>query len=231
MSPRIPLLGRRLIVELVTADRERRGADFADVRAWPTGITGFDDLVFLFSSTVLAHGVASLRLDEAAYLYRLVRDEQPEVVVEIGRYRGGSTLLLAAALESGVLHSYDVATRQGRSGAELDNQLVAALARYDLSDRVRLHMEDSHTATPDTPQIDVLFVDGDHSEAGVRADFERWARLVVPGGHLLFHDAVDAPDFVPTSVPGPRSVVAAVGGDFEPRPGAGSIAHLVRRQP
>jgi predicted O-methyltransferase YrrM len=231
VSPRIPLLGRRLIVELVTADRERRGTDFADVRGWPTAITGFDDLVFLFSSTVLAHGVASLRQDEAAYLYRLVRDEQPGVVVEIGRYRGGSTLLLAAALERGVLHSYDVATRQGRSGAELDNQLVAALDRYDLSDRVRLHVEDSHTAAPAMSQIDVLFIDGDHSEAGVRTDFDRWAPLVAPRGHVLFHDAVDAPDFVPPSHPGPRSVVATVGGDFEPGPGAGSIAHFVRRQP
>jgi len=33
MPPRIPLLGRRLIVELVTVDRERRGTDFADVKA------------------------------------------------------------------------------------------------------------------------------------------------------------------------------------------------------
>jgi len=211
-------------------DRERRGTDFADVKAWPTSIAGFDDLVFLFSSTLLAHGVASLRLDEAAYLYRLVRDEQPEVVVEIGRYRGGSTLLFAAALDRGVLHSYDIATRQGRSGAELDNQLGAALDRYDLSDRVRLHVEDSRTAAPPASQIDVLFIDGDHSEAGVRADFDRWAPFVGPGGHLLFHDAVDAPDFIPTSAPGPRSVVAAVEGDLEPRPGAGSIAHFVRRQ-
>jgi predicted O-methyltransferase YrrM len=231
VSPRIPLLGRRLIVELVTADRERRGTDFADLQGWPTAITGFDDLVFLFSSTVLAHGVASLRFDEAAYLYRLVRDEQPGVIVEIGRYRGGSTLLLAAALERGVLHSYDIPNRQGRSGAELDSQLVAALDRYDLSGRVRLHVEDSHTAAPAAPQIDMLFIDGDHSEAGVRTDFDRWAPLVAPGGHVLFHDAVDAPDYVPTSVPGPRSVVAAVEGDFERRPGAGSIAHFVRRQP
>jgi predicted O-methyltransferase YrrM len=231
VSPRIPLLGRRLIIELVISDRERRGTDFADVRTWPTAITGFEDLVFLFSSTVLAHGVASLRLDEAAYLYGLVHDEQPEVAVEIGRYRGGSTLLLAAALQHGVLHSYDIQTRQGRSGAELDNQLVAALDRYGLSDRVRLHVEDSHTAAPVESQIDLLFIDGDHSEPGVRRDFDRWGPLVAPGGHVLFHDAVEVPDFVPPSRPGPRSVVAAVGGDFEPRPGAGSMAHFVRRQP
>jgi predicted O-methyltransferase YrrM len=231
VSPRIPLLGRKLIVELVITDRERRGTDFADVRRWPGAITGFEDLTFLFSSTILAHGVASLRLDEAAYLYRLVRGEQPQVVVELGRYRGGSTLLLAAALEHGVLHSYDIETRQGRPGADLDRDLMAALDRFDLSDRVRLHVEDSQTAAPIESHVDVLFIDGDHSESGVRADFARWAPLVRVGGHVLFHDAVEAPDLVPPCAGGPRSVVAGVTDGFERRDGAGSIAHFVRSQP
>jgi predicted O-methyltransferase YrrM len=230
VSPRIPLLGRKLIVELVIADRERRGTGFTQIRQWPDAITGFEDLVFLFGSTVLAHGMASLRLDEAAYLYRLVRDERPAVIVEIGRYRGGSTFLLAAALEQGLLHSYDVETRQGHPGAELDRELQGALDRYGLSSRVHLHVEDSQTANPATAEVDLLFIDGDHSERGVRADFERWAPLVAPGGHVLLHDAVDAPDFVPTSQPGPRAMVAAVGTGLEPRPGAGSIAHFVRRR-
>ena len=65
----------------------------------PIALDGFEDLTFLFTSTILAHGVASLRLDEAAFLYRLVRDTQPETVVEIGRYRGGSTVIIAAALD------------------------------------------------------------------------------------------------------------------------------------
>jgi predicted O-methyltransferase YrrM len=175
--------------------------------------------------------VASLRLDEAAYLYRLAKGEQPQVVVELGRYRGGSTLLLAAALEHGVLHSYDIETRQGRPGADLDRELMAALDRFDLSDRVRLHVEDSQTAAPTESHVDMLFIDGDHSEAGVRADFARWAPLVRIGGHVLFHDAVEAPDLVPPCADGPRSVVAGVTGDFERREGAGSIAHFVRSQP
>ena len=231
MSPRVPLAGRKLIAEVVTADRERRGSGFADVGTWPAAISGFEDLAFLFSSTILAHGVASLRLDEAAYLFRLVRDEQPNVAVEIGRYRGGSTLLLAAALEHGVLHSYDIETRQGRSGEELDHELMVVLDWFGLSEKVRLHVEDSHTVAPIDSHIDLLFIDGDHTESGVRADFERWAPLVPPGGHVLFHDAVDAPDFVSPAHRGPRSVVMEVSDDFERRDGAGSIAHFVRRRP
>jgi predicted O-methyltransferase YrrM len=37
--------------------------------------------------------------------------------------------------------------------------------------------------------IDFLFIDGDHSEAGVNQDWEEWHRFVVPGGVVAFHDA------------------------------------------
>jgi predicted O-methyltransferase YrrM len=37
--------------------------------------------------------------------------------------------------------------------------------------------------------IDLLFVDGDHTEEGVRRDWNEWNRFVVPGGIVIFHDA------------------------------------------
>jgi predicted O-methyltransferase YrrM len=226
---RLPRAVRRLVAELVIAERERRGSDFTDVARWPSRVAGFEDLTFLFSSTILAHGIASLRLDEAAYLYGLVRAEDPQTVVELGRFRGGSTFLLAAALRTGIVHSYDIAMRQGQPGDELDRALRAALERYELAARVELHVADSQTAEPPTHSIDVLFVDGDHREEAVRADLAHWSPHVAPGGHLLFHDAVDAPDFVPPYEAGPARVVAELGDDFERREGAGSLAHFVRR--
>jgi len=36
--------------------------------------------------------------------------------------------------------------------------------------------------------IDFLFIDGDHTYAGVRRDFEIWSELLTPGGHVAFHD-------------------------------------------
>jgi predicted O-methyltransferase YrrM len=225
----LPRALRRLLAELVIGDRERRGSGFRDVERWPERLSGFDDLAFLFTSTVLAHGIASLRLDEAAYLHRLVRDTSPRTVVEIGRFRGGSTLLLAAALENGVLHSYDIDTRQGRSGAELDDELRKALERYGLSDRVRLHVADSRTAEPPDTPIDLLFIDGDHSEGGVRADYEHWRPRLAAGGHVLFHDAVDAPDFISPRDEGPAKVAAIAARELVPQAGAGSLAHFVSR--
>ena len=37
-------------------------------------------------------------------------------------------------------------------------------------------------------KIDVLFIDGDHTYAGVKADFDLWSPLVRPGGLVIFHD-------------------------------------------
>lgn len=37
--------------------------------------------------------------------------------------------------------------------------------------------------------IDLLLIDGDHSEPGVRRDWNEWSPFVRPGGVVVFHDA------------------------------------------
>ena len=37
-------------------------------------------------------------------------------------------------------------------------------------------------------KLDFLFIDGDHSYDGVKADFEMYAPMVRPGGLIAFHD-------------------------------------------
>ena len=43
-------------------------------------------------------------------------------------------------------------------------------------------------AAPRGEPLDLLFIDGDHSYDGVRADFELYGRLVRPGGLIALHD-------------------------------------------
>jgi predicted O-methyltransferase YrrM len=48
----------------------------------------------------------------------------------------------------------------------------------------------SHDAVCDwDATIDLLFIDGDHSEAGVERDWNSWSRFVKVGGVAIFHDA------------------------------------------
>jgi predicted O-methyltransferase YrrM len=193
-------LGQRSIEAVLLRDPERfvatlgaalsQRATFGTVGSWPPSLRGFDDLAFLFSSNRANAGIASLAFDEAAYLYRLVIELPPgATVVEIGRFKGGSTFLIAAALPEGArLWSYDPHYKLAEETAP-DSPLRNALARYGLEDKVEIIVADSSTGTPPPEPCALVFVDGDHTYDGVRADYRRWRCLLADGGDLLFHDA------------------------------------------
>lgn len=213
--------GKNLIHAAVLRDpAEMR---FRNVERWPDRVRGFEDLAFMFSSNQLNHGVASLQLDEAALLFRLARDVQRGPVAEIGRFRGGSTVIFSSALPEGVeLWSYDL-------NAGFDDELRSVLERFGLAHKVHLVVGDSRAVDPPGEPLELLFIDGDHTYEGAKADHERWSAFVRPGGHLLFHDAVDTGGYG-NVYPGVSRVVAEVerGGGWRREPGAGSIAHFVR---
>ena len=206
--------------------RDPASMRFANVTTWPGEVRGFEALAFMFSSNQLNHGVASLQLDEAAFLFRLARDVRRGPVVEIGRFKGGSTLIMSSALPDGVeLWSYDahVALRPDMPGSLLDAELRGALERFGLDSKVKLLVGDSKTADPPPDPIELLFIDGDHTYEGARSDFERWGTFVAPGGRVLFHDAVDTGGYG-NVYPGVARAVAGIGAGWDREPGAGSIA-------
>jgi predicted O-methyltransferase YrrM len=221
-------IGKNLIHASVLRDpAEMR---FRNVERWPETVRGFEDLAFMFSSNQLNHGVASLQIDEAALLYRLARDVESGQVAEIGRFKGGSTIVFASALPAGVeLWSYDfhVALRPDMPGKELDEELRGALVRFGLDGKVHLLVADSRTAEPPPGELALLFIDGDHSYEGAKADFDRWSTFVRPGGHVLLHDAVDTGSYG-NVYPGVARVAGEIGAGWERQPGAGSIAHFVK---
>lgn len=221
-------IGKNLIHASVLRDPSQ--LRFRNVEHWPETVRGFEDLAFIFSSNQLNHGVASLQIDEAALLFRLARDLDRGPVVEIGRFKGGSTIVFASALPAGVeLWSYDfhVALRPDMPGAELDDELRAALVRLGLDSKVHLLVADSRTAEPPPGELALLFIDGDHSYDGAKADFDRWSTFVRPGGHVLLHDAVDTGGYG-NVYPGVARLAAEIGAGWERRAGAGSIAHFVK---
>ena len=222
-------LGKNLVHAAVLPDPA--SMRFPNVGRWPNDVRGFEDLAFLFSSNQLSHGVASLQIDEAALLYRLGRDATTGPVVEIGRFKGGSTFIFAASMPELVeLWSYDfhLALRPDMPGEDLDAELRAALGRFGLTHKVHLLVGDSRIAEPPARPIEVLFIDGDHSYEGAKADFERWGALVRLDGHVLFHDAVDTGGYG-NHYPGVARLVTEIGAGWERQPGAGSIAHFVKR--
>jgi predicted O-methyltransferase YrrM len=135
-------------------------------------------------------------------------------VVEIGVYEGSSAVGLCRALgPDAELHLVDPfghhpdALPSGWGATEWATRRVVGRAARRGGVRAVWHVALSHDAAREwTLPVDLVFVDGDHSEAGCRADWEGWHRFVVPGGHVVFHDA-RAGQPGGDGLPGPTAVV------------------------
>jgi hypothetical protein len=60
----------------------------------------------------------------------------------------------------------------------------------EVEPRIEQHFGDSKVfeETPYAGTMDLIFVDGDHTESYVRSDTEKAMRMLAPGGWLLWHD-------------------------------------------
>lgn len=164
----------------------------------PEKMRGFEDLAFLFHISKANYGVCLMELDEAAYLYSLVHSLGECRLAEVGRYKGGSTVLMAVAQQGGIIDSYD----RHDSGNYYDGygkmchidtnvydqELKVVLERYGL--RANLHVMDSRDIKPQG-MYDLVFIDADHSYEGSKHDYEVWEPHIRAGGYILLHDAVN----------------------------------------
>ncbi|MGH2840337.1 MAG: class I SAM-dependent methyltransferase [Solirubrobacteraceae bacterium] len=150
--------------------------------------------------------------EEAQLLTKLARGR--DQVVEIGVYEGSSALVLLRALgPQATLHLIDPfghqpgALRAGWAATEGATKRVVARAAGHGSPRVQWHIERSEDAGRRWSEpVDLVFVDGDHTEEGCALDWELWHPHVSPGGHIVFHDARTAPGS-PPGLAGPTAVV------------------------
>ena len=139
---------------------------------------------------------AAQKIRELTPLVRLLRSGRLDTVVEIGTDLGG-TLYLWCRLASpdATIVSVDL---PGADFGRPDAESAAATLRGYARTGQQLHLLrlDSHDmGTRDRVEqllagrrVDLLFIDGDHSYEGVRADFELFSPLVADGGLIVLHD-------------------------------------------
>jgi len=150
---------------------------------------------------------------EAALLADLARGRRR--VVEIGVFEGSSAIVLCDVLDPGAeLHLIDPfghqpsALREGAAATEwATRRVVERAAKRARGPELQWHVDFSaRVAKRWTLPVDLVFIDGDHSEIGVAKDWDLWHQFVVEGGAVLFHDA-RASQPGGQGLPGPTAVV------------------------
>lgn len=123
---------------------------------------------------------------EAAELRRLAVNAN---VLEIGSYRGRSTVVMAEVARLVVAvdhHEGDSGCRGGTIAPFLAN-----LEKHGVKGKVVPIIADSVSACAVlmSGQFDLAFIDGDHATESVIRDIRAARRLMRPGGVMAFHDA------------------------------------------
>ena len=139
-------------------------------------------------------------------------------VVEIGVYEGASAIALIGALGAGAeLHLIDPfgerpdALPAGWAASQRATRRAVERARArrgPSAPRVIWHVAlSAEVASEWSGEVELVFIDGDHSAEGCELDWRLWSPFVSSGGEVVLHDArADQPEG--RGLPGPTGLVA-----------------------
>ena len=127
--------------------------------------------------------------NEAAFLQQLASDIPitPPCIVNIGAGAGTSALAFLQARPDAYLTTIDV--NQDSPLGCLDGEMqVLRDCKVNLENYVQI-LDDSKAVALYWPsEVDILFIDGDHSRESVRGDINLWIPHMSNGGIIIVHD-------------------------------------------
>lgn len=130
--------------------------------------------------------------EEILALAEAVISINPKTILEIGTCNGG-TFFIWANLASNLAITCDL------NKSKIRDELYHSFPPPDSKCKVIPLAGDSHDQQfletvkniLDGNQVDFLFIDGDHTEEGVRSDYNMYSPLVRSGGIIAFHDILE----------------------------------------
>lgn len=126
---------------------------------------------------------------ELARLLERVAAHEPRVIVEIGSDAGGTLWAWSQLPGPPRVVGVDLPGGPYSSGQQLDTHgAVMVIGNSHMPQTLNLVREQLQGV-----QADVLFIDGDHTYGGARADYVAYRSLVRPGGLIVLHDIVPHP--------------------------------------
>jgi predicted O-methyltransferase YrrM len=143
----------------------------------------------------VGHGVAAVNPGDRRVIYELVRQVRPAAVLEVGTWIGGSTTMLALALEKnggGRITTVDIQD-VNRPDGPWKQVGLARSPREGLGllglDSVTFHQSSSLAFLRDAPErYDFIFLDGAHEADVVYQEIPAALKRLNPGGIVLLHD-------------------------------------------
>ncbi len=157
-----------------------------------------DKLMMLKSCFDRTDGMVSF--DEAVYLYCLAREADKGCIVEVGSYRGRSSVFLGrGSLDGANLPVYAIDPHKafigvlgGIFGPEDRTAFYRAMLDNGCSEIVSLiNLSSELFCSSWSEPVSLLWIDGDHRYEGVKRDFECWLPQLQTGAIVAFDDAAD----------------------------------------
>src|SRR3954465_7859897 len=158
-------------------------------------VQGLKSLRQLFK---LTQGMTSF--EEVSLLYELARKARKGCIVEVGSYRGRSTVALGRGSMDGNRvpvfaidpHEEFRGVLGGQFGPEDRGAFFRAMLDTACYQVVRLgNLSSEVVAAQWTKPVGLLWIDGDHSYEGVKRDFSCWSPHLTDDETVAFDDATD----------------------------------------
>lgn len=132
---------------------------------------------------------------EGRLLFSLAQRADPQTrIVEIGSWKGKSTIWLAAGAKAGrgarvAAIDPHFGSYAHAPGQNTELELRQNLERAGVADQVDVTVATSEEAAAQWRHpVSVLWIDGDHSYEGAKHDLLLWQDHVIDGGVIAFHD-------------------------------------------